>query len=178
MRELRALDKWDQRFKIDDHLERRESALANLKQAGPERFEDAASYLAKYELYDTAFKLYKDDQEKLIVGFFILLEMRLLIEPKRLSMTFTETTCTIAASIQILHFVSLFMSYFWPHTAGFFLLINVNFNYYFSHPPEKKHTSSRTSLKKHSRRTSVLMPGESCSLWPRRRVCQRSLWMR
>ncbi|OWZ30446.1 elongator complex protein 1, partial [Cryptococcus neoformans AD2-60a] len=67
LRELRALDKWDQRFKIDDHLERRESALANLKQAGPERFEDAASYLAKYELYDTAFKLYKDDQEKLIV---------------------------------------------------------------------------------------------------------------
>ncbi|KIR40475.1 elongator complex protein 1 [Cryptococcus deuterogattii Ram5] len=67
LRELRALDKWDQRFKIDDHLERRESALANLTQAGPERFEDAASYLAKYELYDTAFKLYKDDQEKLIV---------------------------------------------------------------------------------------------------------------
>ncbi|WVQ90021.1 hypothetical protein IAS59_003797 [Cryptococcus gattii] len=67
LRELRALDKWDQRFKIDDHLERRERALANLKQAGPERFEDAASYLAKYELYDTAFKLYKDDQEKLIV---------------------------------------------------------------------------------------------------------------
>ncbi|KAE8543492.1 hypothetical protein D1P53_000206 [Cryptococcus gattii VGV] len=50
LRELRALDKWDQRFKIDDHLERRESALANLTQAGPERFEDAASYLAKYEL--------------------------------------------------------------------------------------------------------------------------------
>ncbi|KAL0247662.1 hypothetical protein I308_103739 [Cryptococcus tetragattii IND107] len=67
LRELRALDKWDQRFEIDDHLERRESALANLKQAGSERFEDAASYLAKYELYDTAFKLYKDDQEKLIV---------------------------------------------------------------------------------------------------------------
>ncbi|WVO22664.1 uncharacterized protein IAS62_003995 [Cryptococcus decagattii] len=67
LRELRALDKWDQRFKIDDHLERRESALANLAQAGPQRFEDAASYLAKYELYDTAFKLYKDDQEKLFV---------------------------------------------------------------------------------------------------------------
>ncbi|EAL20131.1 hypothetical protein CNBF2080 [Cryptococcus deneoformans B-3501A] len=67
LRELRALGKWDQRFKIDDHLERRESALANLKQAGPERFEDAASYLAKYELYDTAFKLYNDDQEKLTV---------------------------------------------------------------------------------------------------------------
>lgn len=127
MRELRALDKWDQRFKIDDHLERRESALANLKQAGPERFEDAASYLAKYELYDTAFKLYKDDQEKLIVGFFILFGMRLLIEPIRLSMTFTETTCTTAASIQILHFVSLFISLFLTSHRGLFFAHQCNF---------------------------------------------------
>ncbi|WVQ81518.1 hypothetical protein IAT38_003642 [Cryptococcus sp. DSM 104549] len=67
LRELRALDKWDQRFRIDDHLERRESALANLQKAGPERFEEAASYLARYELYDAAFKLYGQDEERLLV---------------------------------------------------------------------------------------------------------------
>ncbi|ORY20535.1 putative Pol II transcription elongation factor [Naematelia encephala] len=67
LRELRALDKWEQRFRIDDHLGRRASALGNLKQAGPERFDEAASYLARYELYDEAFKLYADDEEHLIV---------------------------------------------------------------------------------------------------------------
>ncbi|WVO15396.1 hypothetical protein L204_103054 [Cryptococcus depauperatus] len=67
LRELRALDKWDQRFRIDDHLERRERALANLKQAGDERFDEAVQYLAKYELYDTAFKLYADENHHLAV---------------------------------------------------------------------------------------------------------------
>ncbi|WVQ93259.1 hypothetical protein IAU59_000325 [Kwoniella sp. CBS 9459] len=61
LRELRALDKWEQRFRIDDYLGRRESALRNLQQSGPERFVDAASYLSRYELYDEAFKLYTDD---------------------------------------------------------------------------------------------------------------------
>lgn len=61
--------------------------MANLKQAGPERFEDAASYLAKYELYDTAFKLYKDDQEKLIASFlfffFFFIRDEILIQEKK-----------------------------------------------------------------------------------------------
>lgn len=65
LRELRALNTWEQRFRIDDHLSRRASALQNLQQAGPSRFEDASSYLARYELYDEAFKLYADDQERL-----------------------------------------------------------------------------------------------------------------
>ncbi|WVR09089.1 hypothetical protein IAU60_006151 [Kwoniella sp. DSM 27419] len=65
LRELRALDKWEQRFRIDDHLARRESALRNLQQSGPERFDEAASYLARYELYDEAFKLYAEDPEHL-----------------------------------------------------------------------------------------------------------------
>lgn len=34
MRELRALDKYEQRFRIDDHLERREKALKSLHAAG------------------------------------------------------------------------------------------------------------------------------------------------
>ncbi|RSH95270.1 hypothetical protein EHS25_000356 [Saitozyma podzolica] len=67
LRELRALDRYEQRFRIDDHLGRRESALRNLKEAGPERFDDAASYLARYELYDDAFKLYATDTERLPV---------------------------------------------------------------------------------------------------------------
>ncbi|OCF72658.1 elongator complex protein 1 [Kwoniella mangroviensis CBS 8886] len=67
LRELRALDKWDQRFMIDDHLARRESALRNLKQCGPERFEEASSYLSRYELYDEAFVLYADEPEHLQV---------------------------------------------------------------------------------------------------------------
>ncbi|WWC91266.1 uncharacterized protein L201_006209 [Kwoniella dendrophila CBS 6074] len=67
LRELRALDKWDQRFRIDDHLARRESALRNLKQSGPERFEEASSYLSRYELYDEAFKLYNDEPQHLQV---------------------------------------------------------------------------------------------------------------
>ncbi|KAK8843352.1 hypothetical protein IAR55_007009 [Kwoniella newhampshirensis] len=67
LRELRALDKWEQRYRIDDHLGRRESALRSLKQAGPSRFEDAASYLARYELYDEAFELYAEDKEQLLV---------------------------------------------------------------------------------------------------------------
>lgn len=65
LRELRALDTHEQRFRIDDHLGRRDRALRNLAAAGPERFEDASSYLARYELYDEAFKLYRDDAERL-----------------------------------------------------------------------------------------------------------------
>lgn len=64
---MRALDTHEQRFRIDDHLGRRESALRNLKAAGPARFEDAASYLARYELWDEAFKLYSADEELNVV---------------------------------------------------------------------------------------------------------------
>jgi hypothetical protein len=35
---------------------------------GASRFEDAASYLARYELYDEAFRLYKGDHERLPVS--------------------------------------------------------------------------------------------------------------
>jgi elongator complex protein 1 len=67
LRELRALEPHDQRFRIDDHLGRRDRALRNLAAAGPTRFADASSYLSRYELYDTAFELYKDDKESLAV---------------------------------------------------------------------------------------------------------------
>lgn len=67
MRELRALDQHEQRFRIDDHLGRRESALRNLVAGGDERFDDATSYFSRYELYDEAFKLYADKPESLLV---------------------------------------------------------------------------------------------------------------
>jgi hypothetical protein len=35
---------------------------------GAERFEDAASYLARYELYDEAFRIYAEDEERLPVS--------------------------------------------------------------------------------------------------------------
>ncbi|KAH6910413.1 pol II transcription elongation factor [Coprinopsis sp. MPI-PUGE-AT-0042] len=55
LRELRSLDKYYQRFRIDDHLKRYESALKNLAEAGPERFPEAMQgtdrYSAILELY-------------------------------------------------------------------------------------------------------------------------------
>lgn len=78
------MGKWEQRFQIDDHLGRRESALRNLKSAGqfsasichragtdpsgPEKFDEAASYLSRYELFNEAFKLYADDPDHLNVS--------------------------------------------------------------------------------------------------------------
>jgi hypothetical protein len=68
LRELRALDTHEQRFRIDDHLERRASALRNLIAAGAEKWEDASSYMARYELFDVGFELCRSDKAKLAVG--------------------------------------------------------------------------------------------------------------
>ncbi|TBU27865.1 IkappaB kinase complex IKAP component [Dichomitus squalens] len=54
LRELRALDHYYQRFRIDDHLKRYEKALTNLSLAGPARFEEAMAYVEKHRLYDHA----------------------------------------------------------------------------------------------------------------------------
>ncbi|KAG6878005.1 hypothetical protein C0993_000965 [Termitomyces sp. T159_Od127] len=48
LRELRALDKYYQRFKIDDHLRRYEGALRNLSLAGADRFEEAVAYIESH----------------------------------------------------------------------------------------------------------------------------------
>jgi elongator complex protein 1 len=68
LRELRALDKYEQRFRIDDQLERRGSALRNLAEAGPSRWQDASSYMARYELFEDGFRLYAQDEENLPVS--------------------------------------------------------------------------------------------------------------
>jgi hypothetical protein len=112
LRELKELDKWEQRFRIDDHLGRKESALRNLYQAGQckadtlkgrcidlagsSRFEDAASYLARFELYDEAFKLYAGDQERLPVS-----SLSFPARPADLSRPFTIFTETISTIDEI-----------------------------------------------------------------------------
>ncbi|KAG6839915.1 hypothetical protein C0991_010395 [Blastosporella zonata] len=59
LRELRALEKYYQRFKIDDHLKRHESALRNLSLAGASYFEEATAYVELYHLYDAALRIWK-----------------------------------------------------------------------------------------------------------------------
>jgi elongator complex protein 1 len=78
LRELRALDQHEQRFRIDDHLGKRESALRNLVAGGDDRFDDATSYLSRYELYDEAFELYADQPESLIVRIIMFNSCKLI----------------------------------------------------------------------------------------------------
>ncbi|KAJ8489069.1 hypothetical protein ONZ51_g3188 [Trametes cubensis] len=59
LRELRALDHYYQRFRIDDHLRRYEKALTNLSLAGPERFDEAMEYVEKHQLYDHALSIWR-----------------------------------------------------------------------------------------------------------------------
>ncbi|KAF9047491.1 pol II transcription elongation factor [Panaeolus papilionaceus] len=63
LRELRALDKYYQRFKIDDHLKRYQSALKNLSLAGPVRFDEAIAYVERYQLYDSALAIWKGTEQ-------------------------------------------------------------------------------------------------------------------
>ncbi|KAM5537957.1 hypothetical protein V8D89_008433 [Ganoderma adspersum] len=60
LRELRSLEHYYQRFRIDDHLKRHEKALTNLNLAGPERFEEAMTYAEKHRLYDHALSIWRD----------------------------------------------------------------------------------------------------------------------
>lgn len=62
------MGKHEQRFRIDDHLGRRDKALKSLKEAGDEKWEDASSYMARYELFDVGFDIWKGDQDKLKVS--------------------------------------------------------------------------------------------------------------
>ncbi|KAI5835371.1 IkappaB kinase complex, IKAP component [Schizophyllum commune Tattone D] len=59
LRELRALDTYYQRFRIDDHLRRYSSALRNLSLAGAERFDEAIAYVERYQLYEDALRIWK-----------------------------------------------------------------------------------------------------------------------
>jgi elongator complex protein 1 len=58
-----------QRFRIDDHLERFESALKNIAQAGAEHFEETVEYTKKHGLFTIALGAFKGDPVKYKVGF-------------------------------------------------------------------------------------------------------------
>lgn len=59
LRELEKLPKFRQRFRIDDHLSRRESALTNLAQA--DVFEETLAYAVTHNLYSQAIEIYAKD---------------------------------------------------------------------------------------------------------------------
>lgn len=63
LRELRALEKFYQRFRIDDYLKRYESALKHLQQAGPKRFDEAVAYVEKHRLYSLALNIWKNSDQ-------------------------------------------------------------------------------------------------------------------
>lgn len=58
LQELKSLEKYYQRYKIDDHLKRYEKALRNLSQAGDEHFEELMNYMKKHDLYLIAIEEY------------------------------------------------------------------------------------------------------------------------
>ncbi|KAM0754229.1 IkappaB kinase complex, IKAP component [Meredithblackwellia eburnea MCA 4105] len=64
LRNLRQLETYEQRYTIDDYLERHDSALRNLAQIKPERFEAAVEYVKKYDLFETALQIWSGDSAK------------------------------------------------------------------------------------------------------------------
>ncbi|KAJ7478610.1 pol II transcription elongation factor [Mycena galericulata] len=59
LRELRSLDKYYQRFRIDDHLKRHDEALRNLNLAGSAYLDEAVAYIEQHRLYGLAISIWK-----------------------------------------------------------------------------------------------------------------------
>ncbi|KAF7362473.1 polymerase II transcription elongation factor [Mycena venus] len=59
LRELRSLDKYYQRFRIDDHLKRYDRALRDLSLAGSSYFAEAVAYIEQHRLYELAISIWK-----------------------------------------------------------------------------------------------------------------------
>ncbi|CAE6502632.1 unnamed protein product [Rhizoctonia solani] len=72
LRELRALDTYYQRFRINEYLGKRELALANLKLAGATRFEEAKKYIEKHQLYSKSIELWKGHPTEYAVGIICI----------------------------------------------------------------------------------------------------------
>jgi hypothetical protein len=107
LRELRALEKYYQRFRIDDHLKRYKGALRNLslagsskflisllrlvykRSAGPEHFDDVKEYVEKHQLYETALEIF-GETDQLRVSVVRLHQSILLRLNPRISWTSTE----------------------------------------------------------------------------------------
>ncbi|KLO09706.1 IkappaB kinase complex, IKAP component [Schizopora paradoxa] len=63
LRELRALPKYYQRYKIDDHLKRYQSALRNIRLAGSDYLEEALKYIELHHLYLDSLAIWRNDPE-------------------------------------------------------------------------------------------------------------------
>ncbi|KAF9112880.1 hypothetical protein BGX27_002637 [Mortierella sp. AM989] len=64
LNELRTLEKYYQRFKIDDHLKKYQSALQNLSQAGERYFDDCIAYTKQHNLFKFALKVFGSNAVK------------------------------------------------------------------------------------------------------------------
>ncbi|KAG0325923.1 hypothetical protein BGZ99_010376 [Dissophora globulifera] len=64
LNELRTLEKYYQRFKIDDHLKKYQSALQNLSQAGEKYFDDCVAYIKQHNLFKFALKVFAGNANK------------------------------------------------------------------------------------------------------------------
>lgn len=124
LRELRALEKYYQRFRIDDHLKRYKSALRNLSLAGlsislisllhpayklspgPEHFDDVKEYVEKHQLYETALEIF-GETDQLRVRSVRLHQSPLLRLRPRTSWTSTEIGSSNAGSSANLLWVSV-----------------------------------------------------------------------
>lgn len=62
--ELQKLEKYYQRFKIDDHLRRHERALENLALAGEAHWDECCKYMERHGLYQAGLRIFKDSESK------------------------------------------------------------------------------------------------------------------
>ncbi|KAI1321045.1 hypothetical protein EDD11_008626 [Mortierella claussenii] len=64
LNELRTMEKYYQRFRIDDHLKKYQSALQNLSQAGETYFENCIGYIKQHNLFKSALKVFGSNPVK------------------------------------------------------------------------------------------------------------------
>ncbi|KAJ3159102.1 hypothetical protein HDU86_002001 [Geranomyces michiganensis] len=62
--ELQKLEPNYQRFRIDDHLGKRDTALAHLANAGDEHYDACLAYADRHGIYKSAMRVFKDDPSK------------------------------------------------------------------------------------------------------------------
>ncbi|KAG8817137.1 hypothetical protein FRC17_000043 [Serendipita sp. 399] len=72
LRELKALERHYQRFRIDDHLKRYSKALKDLADGGPQYFSEALGYMEKHQLYTEGLSIWKGkpDEYKQVMSLY------------------------------------------------------------------------------------------------------------
>ncbi|KAI9287321.1 IKI3 family-domain-containing protein [Umbelopsis sp. AD052] len=79
LQELQSLEKFYQRFKIDDHLKRYRKAVHNLSKAGNDHFDQLVNYTKLHSLYTYALSLYPNatnERKTLLVAYAEYLQGR------------------------------------------------------------------------------------------------------